>query len=387
MNKKTDSKNQSYEEMFKRIGNMQKQRILLNILIAVVILIPFLLLAVDAYTAETEDLFLFLKRVFIAVVALIILVFLIGLVYKQKDKTDYYVSRKPNYDKAIFKDDQEPFNYDNNKQSSVNINPLYSLPGEVASPISVKRTLVRSSLPKTVSSTEKNYGNYNTGVTITTETAMYDVEEKFSDLPPLNAYPVKRFAAIGTDKITGKPKTLIVVGRDEASAEADAQRKGLINIDRVEPKYNPPSEAQKCFMKNLGMTVKPEYTKEDVHCILSRTHEREPAAEQWLIDFAIINNIPFSRYATNDNIIYNIRHTYLTGFAREVLFWVFCVNHFENKDDIFDNEKLGNIVANLCTNKDFVRLYKKAKSEKNINFLKPNKRIAAYKMTKAEIEK
>ena len=77
----------------------------------------------------------------------------------------------------------------------------------------------------------------------------------------------------------------------------------------------------------------------------------------------------------------------MTGFAREVLFWVFCVNHFENKDDIFDNEKLGNIVANLCTNKDFVRLYKKAKSEKNINFLKPNKRIAAYKMTKAEIEK
>ncbi len=237
----------------------------------------------------------------------------------------------------------------------------YSEPGEIAEPLTERRTFIKVVSP---------------GL------SLYKVEKTFADLLPFHTRQFHYYKIKGKNINTGYFKTIRVTAYDEPNATNRAFLKGLLPPYEIEICDELPTQKQKQFIKDLGMTVNPDFSKEDASCIISRTYDQEPAAEQWLLNFAFENDIPFSRYATNGNILRHICKEYFIDSIHEIAFWVYCVDKFLNAAVKFNNAKYIAIAQQLNNDNEFMRLYDKACKEDNINYLKPNTRIKAFKIVK-----
>lgn len=240
-------------------------------------------------------------------------------------------------------------------------NKQYSTPGKVEKPISTKRTLI---------DTVSKQGDF-----VSMKLDTYSVKERFNDVLPFKYKQSHTYKIKGKDLATNRQKTFTIVAFDEEDLKKRAFAKGLIEPFEITVCDVPPSDKQKDFLRDLGITVKSEFSSEDASCIISRTYEHEPAAEEWLLTFAMGHNIPFSLYATSGNVIYHICKDYFTDIIHEIAFWVFAVNRHASGDTIFYENRFVSVAKALNKDNDFMRLYKKT----NIDYMRPNSRTIIYK--------
>ena len=224
--------------------------------------------------------------------------------------------------------------------------------------------------------TYQDDGNY------TVEPATYDVRKKFTDLLPLRTRPFQTYQIKGKNSYTGRQKSYRIAAYDETYAIKKAKERGLLEPFEITVCGAPPTPKQRQFMTDLGMTVKPEFTKYDVSCILDRTYGGEPAPDRWLMDFALDNDIPFSLYATNHDVLYHIRNEYFIDSIHEIAFWLYVVDRFANGVNYFNANKYTAISEKLCADAEFMRNYERARKGGNLNYVKPNKRIKVYQLAK-----
>lgn len=271
-------------------------------------------------------------------------------------------NKKDNYNTYNIEDDYTPFNLD----TIHNTNQSEYVSGKIETPIKVNRTLV------------KNYPEQN-GL-ITASKCMYDVEEFFADLAPLPYRQYHTYKLKGKNTATNRMKTISIDAYNEYDAIQKAKKIGFTEPFEILLDDAFATVRQKDFLRNLHLTVKSNYTIEDASCIISRTHEKESAPEKWLLEFADTNNIPFSLYATNTNVIRHIEKEYFTDIVKELSFWVYVVNRFTNKSEYFDKIRFETIAKQLSSDTKFMRLYKQNVLESKINYISPNTRTTVYKM-------
>lgn len=280
----------------------------------------------------------------------VILVVIAVILYSIKNKTNINTECKS----ASGKIDSVEQNTDNESQK-------YSMPGKIEKPISTKRTLIDTMSQQ--------------GDCVSIQLNTYSIKERFRDVLPFQYKQSHTYKIKGKNLATNRQKTFTIVAFDEEDLKKRAFAKGLIEPFEITVCDVPPSDKQKDFLRDLGMTIKSEYSSEDASCIISRTYEHEPAAEEWLLTFAMGRNIPFSLYATSGNVIYHICKDYFTDIIHEIAFWVFTVNHHASGDTIFYENRFVSVAKVLNKDNDFMRLYEKT----NIDYMRPNSRTIIYK--------
>lgn len=177
-------------------------------------------------------------------------------------------------------------------------------------------------------------------IKFTTSYESDEMEEVKKEYPIFDAtkIPIKRYCQYkvkGKNPKTNCLKTNIVVVPKGASDDLIIQRSGLLEPYTITPYFNEPSFAQIGYAKNINIIYSPDCTMEDMKCLLSRQIDdwrEEKYINSDLLEYAAVNNIYISPYASNEGGIVKLM-TYLSPRNR-IAFFIYVIYCYQKNINI-----------------------------------------------------
>lgn len=139
------------------------------------------------------------------------------------------------------------------------------------------------------------------------------------------------YKVVGKHEETKRNRTITIPAKSTEMAEQIAKEKGLLLPLKIEEHpFEPPSERQLAYAKDLGIDVPLDATKEDVSCLLSRTIDKDNVPSPGLIEFADGRNMFFSQYIGKRRL-YNLVFNSLNGVDK-IAFFTFSIYRWLSED-------------------------------------------------------
>lgn len=125
-----------------------------------------------------------------------------------------------------------------------------------------------------------------------------------------------KFLVVGIGQETGRKRQRTFEAKDEARARSLAEADGTIVESAQKLPDDPPTEKQLAYAKDLGISIPPGATKEEVSDLLDVHLENDKPADARLLKFADRYDVYFTQYS-GKKALHNRIHTMLSVAGRE----------------------------------------------------------------------
>lgn len=125
-----------------------------------------------------------------------------------------------------------------------------------------------------------------------------------------------KFLVIGVGQGTRRKRQRTFEAKDEAHARALAEADGTIVDSAERLPDDPPTEKQLAYAKDLGISVPPDATKDEVSDLLDVHLENDKPADARLLKFADRYDVRFTQYSGKKEL-HNRIHASLSAAGRE----------------------------------------------------------------------